>query len=117
MGSNPSAGKAKPHRNTTMKRIERWAEDLQISYDFCNVIPYHVDREDHKLVDQDRISSITKTHNHILTLGKFAHDVLRKLNIAHYALPHPSPRNRQFNDKNFEKNTLKTLITSGYLRT
>jgi len=115
LGSNPASGKGFPHKNTTMNRIARWAERLEVPYDFANVIPYHVDKEDPKLVDQSRILGITKTYKHILTLGNFSHHTLEKLNITHYPLPHPSSRNRKFNDKNFEEDTLKKLIASKYL--
>ena len=109
MGSNPSSGKGNVHRNTTLQRLARWADTVGFEYDFDNVIPYHVDVENHKFVDPQRILSITKTHKRILTLGRFSSDVLKKLNIPHYSLPHPSPRNRLFNEKGYEERMLAAL--------
>ena len=79
MGSNPSSGKGNVHRNTTLQRLARWADTVGFEYDFDNVIPYHVDVENHRFVDRQRILSITKTHKRILTLDRKS----TRLNSSH----------------------------------
>lgn len=37
----------------------------------------------------------------LIALGNFVHDILDAQAIEHFHLPHPSPLNRQLNDKNF----------------
>lgn len=46
------------------------------------------------------MGSIFRTHTFI-ALGSAASEELDKLNISHFKLPHPSPKNRKLNDKFF----------------
>lgn len=41
-----------------------------------------------------------------IALGKTAAKALKKLNVPHFELPHPSPRNRKLNDKELIKRLL-----------
>ena len=104
-----------PRKESTLTRIERWAERLGIKYDFANVIEHHVKKESVDDVSFIRILRLTMQYDKILTLGKFPDSVLTKMKIEHYALPYPSPRNRQFNDPTFEEKTLQKLLDSGFL--
>lgn len=113
LGSNPSA-KA-PRNESTLTRVDRWAKTLGIEYDFANVIDRHVEKESFNDVDVIRVFKITQKYDRILTLGRFADEVLNRMKIVHYPLPHPSPRNRQFNDPSFEERTLQKLLDSGFL--
>lgn len=114
LGSNPASGKGSPHRNTTLNRVSRWAETVGFQYDFKNVIPYHVEKEDIKLADEKRIRRITRSYKRIISLGSFSSRVLKRLNISHYSLPHPSTRNRLFNEKGYEDRMLEQLKSSRY---
>jgi hypothetical protein len=57
-------------------------------------------------VDLFRIEKAFIEGYKIVALGNNASKRLKKLNIAHFKLPHPSPRNRQLNDRNFILNQL-----------
>lgn len=114
LGSNPSA---KPQRKeSTLQRLARWAEKLGIEYDFANVIPHHVAKERLDDVEFMRVYKMTLPYDKVLSLGNFVDSVLTQMKIVHYALPHPSPRNRQFNDPTFEEKTLQKLLDSGFLK-
>lgn len=43
----------------------------------------------------------------VIALGGFASQVLHKLGVEHFKLPHPSGRNRLLNDRNYEAEQLK----------
>jgi len=73
---------------------------------FTNVIGHHVDRETFGAVDAIRVIDTCRKHQKIVSLGGFADKVLTRLGVDHYPLPHPSPRNRQWNDREFEKKVL-----------
>lgn len=58
-------------------------------------------------VQWDLLKEVTKHHRKIVALGGFASKVLDKLGVEHFKLPHPSPRNRLLNDKEFERSELE----------
>ena len=60
-------------------------------------------------IDGTIIQKITKNYNKIITLGGFVSQYITKMGIKHYAAPHPSPRNRKFNDKSFEPMIINEL--------
>lgn len=100
VGINPSSGK--PRKLSAVSRLERWVNLLDVKYyGFANVIPepgsYHINK-----VDFDYVKSFCSGHNKIIALGGFVSEVLRRIDIEHYKLSHPSPLNRKLNDKNFE---------------
>lgn len=55
----------------------------------------------------DRLNGINPTH--IIALGKTASDALTLLHRNHFAMPHPSGRNRKLNDKEYIEQKLKEL--------
>lgn len=59
-------------------------------------------------VDWDRFGCINTSYK-VLALGGFVSRVLIKAGIDHIQLPHPSPRNRLFNDPTYEKEMLTWL--------
>ena len=115
-GSNPASGKRAQTANSTLPRVARWMGECGIdTYDFANVIERHVEIELFADVNSSRVSRLALHGDRVVTLGRFASQVMTRLGIVHYALPHPSPRNRQFNDPMFEDRTLAKLKSSGYL--
>lgn len=100
----------------TTKRLNTWMEGAGVSaHAFTNVIPYHVDVEHEDHVDWNRVKERTQGFDKVVALGAFTSRVLATLKIPHLALPHPSPRNRKFNDKSFEPTVidqLKVYVTS-----
>jgi len=100
----------------TTRRLNRWMDEAGVTaHAFTNVIAYHVEVEHNDHVDWERVREKTKGFDRIITLGGFTSSVLTRLRIPHLALPHPSPRNRKFNDPAFEPTViqqLKTYITT-----
>ena len=50
---------------------------------------------------------VTSNYHKVIALGNVASDSLKKINVEHFKMPHPSGLNRQLNDKQFEKNKIK----------
>jgi len=104
VGINPSNRhtQIKVYKNSTFDKLHRWMDHLDIKYfSFINCIDSRGEYKSNK-IDYDSLeNSINKAYK-VLTLGDFPSKALNKLNIDHFKLPHPSPRNRQLNDKAFE---------------
>lgn len=101
IGINPSDKKVVT-KNSTLYRLENWMDHLGLGvFSFVNVIPEPgcYKKED---IDYDRLRKVCRGHNKILALGSFVSEALDKIEVPHYKLPHPSPLNRQLNDKQYE---------------
>ena len=102
-GNNPKAATYKGH---TIVRLNEWCDELGVThYGFANVVTEQgaVKKKD---VDFDRLKDLVEGHSKVLALGAFASNCLSVINKSHFRLPHPSPLNRQMNDKEFVKQTL-----------
>jgi len=55
------------------------------------------------------VKSALEKGNPIVSMGKQVDSYLNNAAIPHYPIPHPSPVNRQWNDKNFEENVIRDL--------
>lgn len=104
VGINPSA--AKLGHNTTWRRLPRWADALGIDkFSFTNCIsnpgPYKFSD-----VDLNMMKKCTEGHDKVVALGNFASNVLKKINVDHFTLPHPSGLNRKLNDREYELKVL-----------
>ena len=101
VGQNPSA--QKPRKNSTFDRLQRWCDEMNVDdFDFINCIDSVGDYTKLK-INKDNIQTSTRNRDKIIALGNFSSDTLSKLGIDHFKMPHPSPRNRKLNDKEFEK--------------
>ena len=104
--SNRSTGK-KVHKNSTFDRLEKWADVLGVQhFSFINLFDYVKDTPTIKDVNFETLK-VTKQYDKVIALGGLASTALNKINVSHFKLPHPSPRNRLLNDKNYEKQILK----------
>lgn len=107
LGQNPGNNpKAATYKNHTIVRLNEWCDELGITnYGFANVVTRQgaVKMKD---VDFDRLKLLVECHDKVLALGAFSSKCLTVINKSHYRLPHPSPLNRQMNDKEFVMNTL-----------
>ena len=102
-GNNP---KTASYKNFTIDRLNKWCDELGISnYGFANVVT-HQGAVKKKDVDFDRLKDLVEGHTKVLALGAFSSSCLSVINRSHFRLPHPSPLNRQMNDKEFIKKTL-----------
>jgi hypothetical protein len=95
--------------NPSINRLDHWIDSLDIRRDviFHNVIEHHIANPKIKDVYLERVAGYSQCASKILALGNFVSNVLTKLGIDHFKLPHPSPRNRKFNDPLFEDKILK----------
>lgn len=104
VGINPSNRhtKVRIYKNSTFDRLHKWMDHLQVeNFSFINCIDVRGEYKSNKIDYNFLEKSINKTYK-VLALGDFPSKALKKLNIHHFKLPHPSPRNRQLNDKAFE---------------
>ena len=95
-GNNP---KAFHYKNHTIDRLNQWVDLIGIRYfSFINCADI---RGEIKLKDVDfsYVQSSVLGYNKVIALGGFPSLVLSRINIKHFRLPHPSPRNRVLNDK------------------
>jgi hypothetical protein len=105
LGVNPSSGK--PNKTSaTIQRLNRWMDFLHVKhYSFTNVI-HTTGKYTQDLVDFEALRTFTTDANKIIALGPFVSKSLNRAHINHFTLPHPSPLNRQLNDKTFEHECL-----------
>ena len=105
---NPSTKptlKGKP--NATFKKLEEWMGKCNIHYfSFCNTFDTPCEAKFDK-VDQRRLLDLSSETDRIIALGGFVSMTLNRLGIDHFKMPHPSPRNRLLNDKDYEKTMIK----------
>lgn len=94
-------------KSMTFRKLDKWAEELDIGmYAFINTVPER-GAATMKNVQWDYLRQSVTLHKKVIALGGFASSVLTKLNVDHFRLPHPSPRNRLLNDKKFEAEQLR----------
>lgn len=76
------------------------------TFSFVNVCddPGEVKMRD---VDFDKVAECCVGHKNVLALGGTASTVLKRLGVDHFRLPHPSPRNRLLNSKEYEMHVLR----------
>jgi len=106
VGINPSQGNPK-RVSGTIKRLNRWVDYFNAQhFSFTNIIhtpgPYKSD-----MIDYNILNSFTEGYDKVIALGGFVSKTLNTAGIEHFMMPHPSPLNRQLNDKEFEMNKLK----------
>ena len=97
IGLNPSRVANKVRKNSAYDRLCQWIDYLNIGVvSFTNLSD---DPEwDFKHVDTDRLINQIKGYNKVLALGGQVSKTLNTLGVDHFALPHPSPRNRMMNN-------------------
>jgi uracil-DNA glycosylase len=109
VGSNPSRkndDRMTPFYGTrSMLTLSAWIATLGITnYEMINASnEFEVDGKV-VITDRDllRLGRTLKNQGRcVVALGKIASDALKRLDIVHYRLPHPSPRNRLLNDPIF----------------
>jgi hypothetical protein len=104
VGLNPSNTKTvfKAKANSTFHRLNKWFDLLGIKhYSFINIIH---ERGDYSNLhaDYEFIRRCINNNCKVIALGELVSKVLSDINIDHFKMPHPSPRNRKINDKLFE---------------
>tara|TARA_Y100001937_G_scaffold88935_2_gene120197 strand:+ start:285 stop:632 length:348 start_codon:yes stop_codon:yes gene_type:complete len=93
-------------KSPTMKKLHRWLDECCIdTYAFTNLCP----EPKQKLTQLDTHVPDTLGHDKIIALGGEVSKFLKKIGVAHFAAPHPSPLNRKLNDISFEKKFIQDL--------
>ena len=107
LGINPSHKKKK---NPTLIRLHRWMNEIGCGiFSFSNVI--HKEGMYNKSdIDYNWINECCQGYDHVFALGDFVSSALARINIPHYPLPHPSPLNRNLNNKKYEADQLKAAV-------
>jgi uracil-DNA glycosylase len=108
VGSNPSRkndDKMTPFYGTrSYLTLLSWIATLGVkNYGFINASNEFAEDGKVKITQNDyiRLQTILGTKSKVVALGRIASDALNRLNIKHFPMPHPSPRNRQHNDHTF----------------
>lgn len=107
VGQNPGNNKkAFYFRNHTIDRLNQWCTELGLhTYGFVNAVSKQGECKI-KDADFDLLEACVSCHDKVVALGSFASACLDRINISHYKLPHPSPRNRLMNDKEYVRRVL-----------
>jgi hypothetical protein len=103
VGINPSTAA----NSKTISRLCTWAEQLGIDYySFVNCIsqPGLYSFND---IDYNFLAECSKGYEKVIALGNFPSKALKKINIKHFTLPHPSGLNRKLNDPMYVKDQLE----------
>ena len=108
IGMNPSAkATLRGKSNATFKKLETWMDSFDVqNFSFCNTFDDPSEAKYCK-VDFQRLCTLTNQYDKIIALGGFVSGALNKIDVSHFKLPHPSPRNRLLNDKKYEIRILK----------
>ena len=110
VGHSPSPSSTKRKGNPTLERLNRWLDacDVRI-YSFTNLAPSSSQSLKKAEINDTMFHEIFKNYNKIITLGKEVKQYTKKMGYDFYELPHPSPLNRNLNDKNYEKDVIRGL--------
>jgi hypothetical protein len=110
LGMAPSLLKKGTKKGLSLERLQGWMDFCGFpEYDFHNIIQTPVTIPRMKNVSIELLHYAVNERRAVITLGTFVSSVCEKLGIDHYSLPHPSPRNRKFNDPDFEPKMLILL--------
>ena len=103
VGMNPSRLQPNDGKGPTSKKLDKWMDQCGIQYfSFVNTFEEMGEPKLDK-VDLNRLRQLVDGYDRVLALGGFASKALDKINVEHFRLPHPSPRNRLLNDKVYEE--------------
>ena len=104
VGQNPSSAK-KAKKNDSLDRLLDWCTAWKLDeWDFMNCSDEPGDKY---IIDFDRLKDAGQQFDKIIALGNVASNALKKVGVDHFKMPHPSPLNRQLNDKQFEKTMIE----------
>jgi hypothetical protein len=104
IGINPT--KAQPRKGCAYFRLMDWIQEMDlgiVAFTNLSYDPYW----DKRFVDPHFLLAGAHGHHKMVALGGLVSKALSELHIEHYALPHPSPLNRQINDRDFIKKKLQ----------
>jgi len=110
IGHSPSPSSTKRKGNPTLDRLDRWMEEAGVDvYSFTNLAPSSSQSLRHVEINDIMFHSMFRMYKKVITLGKEVTQYTKKMGYDFYELPHPSPLNRNLNDKQYEKDVIKGL--------
>ena len=110
VGHSPSPSSTKRKGNPTLERLNRWLEACNVDiYSFTNLCASSAGSLRNAEICETMLHEIFKDYNKVITLGKEVKHYTKKMGYDFYELPHPSPLNRNLNDKNYEKDVIRGL--------
>lgn len=111
VGMNPGSSESPTVKsNSALGRLFKWADALGVDYfSFVNCASY-VGDFDHRRSDVVFLRAVLESHRGpVVALGNGPQHVLRKMDVRHMGVPHPSYRNRKFNDPSAEAAVLAAI--------
>lgn len=103
-----SPGKVSAEKSITLRRVKNWLNANEVYvYGWYNLVDYHAPSL--KLREATLNPDAIKEFNVVLSLGNLASEWLRRNNIEHLRLPHPSGLNRYWNNPEAESNVIKLI--------
>jgi len=102
--------KARYRKNCAIDRFSLWMNELNIRcVTFQNAItdvdlPQKVTSANFEI-----LYNCVRGYTKVVALGALSSQILKTMGVAHFKMPHPSPRNRLLNDKNYEQQMLIEL--------
>ena len=111
VGHSPSSKEYCPKKgNPSIKRLDRWLDACGVDiYSFTNLCAHHSDSIKAADIDETLIKECVKPYNKVIALGNEVAHYFKKKGIDCFHAPHPSPRNRKFNDKSYESTVINGL--------
>ena len=110
IGHSPSPSSKVRESNPTLKRLDRWLDACDVGiYSFTNLQPSSSLSIKNLEINKTLFHKMVKNYRKVITLGKEVKHYTNKMGYNFYELPHPSPLNRNLNDKKYEKSVIKGL--------
>lgn len=113
IGMQPS--KARFRRNCAMDRFGAWVDTLGLRFvSFHNAIIDPDLAQRPSSVDYDLLRESVHNYSYVVALGNLASTALKRIDVDHFKMPHPSPLNRLLNDRSYEQSMLYELRSYVY---
>ena len=111
VGHSPSSKEYCPKKgNPSINRLNRWLDACGVDiYSFTNLCAHHSESIKAADIDETLIKECVKPYNKVIALGNEVAHYFKKKSIDCFHAPHPSPRNRKFNDKSYESTVINGL--------
>lgn len=110
VGHSPSPSSTRRKGNPTLERLNRWLDACDVDiYSFTNLCASSATSLKNGQICETMLKEIFSEYNKIITLGNEVKHYVSKMGFEIYPLPHPSPLNRNLNDKKYETDVIKGL--------
>ena len=108
IGMQPS--KARFRKNCAIDRFSVWMNELEINcVTFQNAITDPDLPQKVTSANFEMLYKCIQGYDKVVALGALSSQILKSMGVGHFKMPHPSPRNRLLNDKDYEQSMLIEL--------